>query len=89
MSVRRHVYLAEAEDHALGDESRRTGMSVSQLIRRAVERCYGAHPQLTESRGDALAARLREIPAPDDRFADDLETIQAAQPLAGKPEWPG
>lgn len=88
MSIRRQVYLGADEDRALGEESRRTGQSVSQLIRRAVEQFYAAPPRLTPSRGGELAARLREIPSPDDKFADDLEAIQASQPLAGKPEWP-
>jgi hypothetical protein len=88
MNVRRQVYLGEAEDRALADESQRTGLSVSQLIRRAVERCYPeTHaPSIITLR--ELSARLKDIPRPDDKFADDLEAIQAAQPRAGKPEWP-
>jgi antitoxin (DNA-binding transcriptional repressor) of toxin-antitoxin stability system len=33
-----------------------------------------------------LAARLRNI-RPDDRFADDLEAIQAEQPASEPPAW--
>ncbi|HLH21187.1 MAG TPA: ribbon-helix-helix protein, CopG family [Chloroflexota bacterium] len=87
MSVRRQVYLGENEDRALADESRRTGRSMSQLIRWAIEHCYGSGRRRSCDEAGALAVRLRAIPSPDDRFADDLETIQASQPLAGKPEW--
>ncbi len=33
-----------------------------------------------------LSERLRQI-RPDDRFADDLEAIQAEQPMAEPPSW--
>ena len=36
---------------------------------------------------EQLAARLRDIPMPGDGFADDLEAIQASQPLAVSPAW--
>jgi antitoxin (DNA-binding transcriptional repressor) of toxin-antitoxin stability system len=33
---------------------------------------------------------LRSLPRPDDRFADDLEAIQASQePVRPPPQWPG
>jgi antitoxin (DNA-binding transcriptional repressor) of toxin-antitoxin stability system len=35
-----------------------------------------------------LAARLADLDLPGDGFADDLESIQAAQSKAGFPEWP-
>ena len=35
-----------------------------------------------------FVALLRELPRPDPEFVDDLEAIQAAQPLAELPEWP-
>jgi antitoxin (DNA-binding transcriptional repressor) of toxin-antitoxin stability system len=31
---------------------------------------------------------LRTLPRPDDKFADDLEAIQAEQPKPKLPEWP-
>jgi antitoxin (DNA-binding transcriptional repressor) of toxin-antitoxin stability system len=31
---------------------------------------------------------LRQIPRPDDQFADDLEAIQAEQGIAEMPTWP-
>jgi prevent-host-death family protein len=35
-----------------------------------------------------LVARLGDLAPPGDGFADDLEAIQAAQPLPELPEWP-
>ncbi len=35
-----------------------------------------------------LAERLGDLPSPGVDFADDLEEIQAAQPLAGPIPWP-
>lgn len=34
-----------------------------------------------------LVDRLQRIEHPDDRFADDLEAIQAAQPQVGGNPW--
>ncbi len=35
-----------------------------------------------------LLAALNRIEKPDEQFADDLEKIQAEQPLAGRSPWP-
>ena len=35
-----------------------------------------------------LIAALNRIEKPDEQFADDLEKIQAEQPLAGESPWP-
>lgn len=35
-----------------------------------------------------FVALLRDAPRPDDRFADDLEAIQASQGKVEFPEWP-
>lgn len=35
-----------------------------------------------------LVELLRREGQPDPQFADDLEEIQAAQPVAGEPPWP-
>lgn len=32
--------------------------------------------------------RYKHFPRPDDKFADDLEAIQASQPKASFPQWP-
>ena len=47
MGVRRQVYLDEKADRLLEDESRRTGLSVSELVRRAVTQAYGGGKRLT------------------------------------------
>jgi hypothetical protein len=43
MSVRQ-VELLENDDRLLQAESQRTGLSVSELVHQAVQRCYGAPP---------------------------------------------
>jgi antitoxin (DNA-binding transcriptional repressor) of toxin-antitoxin stability system len=45
----------------------------------------GAAPGITVAE---LFERLRTISRPDERFTDDLETIQASQPRVEFPEWP-
>jgi antitoxin (DNA-binding transcriptional repressor) of toxin-antitoxin stability system len=35
-----------------------------------------------------LIATLNRVEKPDEQFADDLEQIQAGQPLAGESPWP-
>ncbi len=44
-------------------------------------------PQLGVKFYDALDA-LSDLKMPGDRFADDLEAVQAAEPQARFPEWP-
>ena len=44
-----------------------------------------AQPSITWGEFIAL---LRELPPTDPEFADDLEAIQASQPLAELTEWP-
>ena len=34
-----------------------------------------------------VAARLGDLSLPGDRFAEDLEAVQASQPQPGTPEW--
>lgn len=47
MGVRRQIYLEESDERLLEEESRVAGLSVSELIRRAIHRCYGAGRRLT------------------------------------------
>lgn len=47
MGVRRQIYIDESDDRLLEDESKRTGLSVSELVRRAVHESYGAAPRLS------------------------------------------
>ncbi len=47
MPVRRHIYLRELEARLLAEESQRSGLSVSELIRLAIRQCYrGREPKL-------------------------------------------
>lgn len=46
MGVRRQIYLDESDERLLEDESRALGVSVSELIRRAIRRCYGVERRL-------------------------------------------
>ena len=38
--------------------------------------------------GRVIAEGLRGLTWPDDKFADDLEAIQASQPMEQEPDWP-
>jgi hypothetical protein len=40
MSVRMHVLVTEAQRDALVSEANRTGLSVTELVRRAIDRVY-------------------------------------------------
>jgi prevent-host-death family protein len=57
----------------------RNGESIAALVPAGPQRGVMLH--------DALRA-LGELKMPGDGFADDLEEIQANQPLAEFPEWP-
>ena len=47
MGTRRQIYLSEADDRFLEQQSRSTGLSVSELVRQAVHRVYGVGPPLS------------------------------------------
>ena len=47
MGVRRQIYLDEKTDGLLDQQKRRTGVSVSELVRRAVDQAYGGERRLT------------------------------------------
>lgn len=47
MGTRRQIYLSESENRMLQEQSRTTGLSVSELVRRAVHRAYGIGPPLS------------------------------------------
>jgi len=44
----------------------------------------GAKPRFTLGE---LIERLKDLPHPDDEFAEDLKTIVASQPKVGSLEW--
>lgn len=58
MGVRRQIYLDEQDNRLLEAESRSTGVSASELVRRAIQECYGAGRRLdwTEVFGTGLQA---------------------------------
>lgn len=47
MGKRRQIYLDSKTDHILEEKSRSSGVSVSELVRRAVDQVYGAGKRLT------------------------------------------
>jgi hypothetical protein len=47
MGRRKQIYLGEADERLLAEESRRSGLSASELIRRAIQQCYGDGRKLT------------------------------------------
>lgn len=75
MGVRRQIYLEEGDERLLQEESRVAGLSVSELIRRAIHRCYGAGRRLTwdEVFSHSVRAGSAEGEAPwvYDRLFDD------------------
>jgi hypothetical protein len=79
MGVRRQIYLGEIDDLLLEEESRRTGLSVSELIREAVRQCYGMGRKLTWD--DVLSHPVEANSAAEDAwvydplFDRDIETV--------------
>lgn len=47
MGVRRQIYLDESDDRLLEERSKSTGLSVSELIRRAIHEAYGSGRKLS------------------------------------------
>ena len=47
MGVRRQIYLQDGDDRLLEEKSKESGVSVSELVRRAIQECYGGGKQLT------------------------------------------
>lgn len=44
MSVRRQIYLGPEDEALLAEQQRVTGLSVSELVRRAIHQCYALPP---------------------------------------------
>ena len=88
MGVRRQIYLDESDDRLLEQESHRTGLSASELIRRALRECYGAGRRL--SWDEVFANRVRVNSAAGDPWGYDqlfdLELDEFAEPDAAPPE---
>ena len=47
MGIRRQIYLEESDDRLLREKSRVTGLSISELIRQAIQSSYGTGQRLT------------------------------------------
>jgi hypothetical protein len=47
LGVRRQIYLDESDNRLLEEQSRITGLSVSELIRRAIHERYGSERRLS------------------------------------------
>ena len=69
MGVRRQIYLDASEERLLNEERRRTGLSVSELIRRAVYQCYGSGRRL--SWDEVFAHTVRPGAVGDDQWIYD------------------
>jgi hypothetical protein len=84
MGIRRQVYLDENDDRLLEEQSRRTGLSVSELVRRAVQQCYGQGARLSWAEVFAKSVRANSaIEDPwvyDPLFDDELLDAELDQP---------
>ena len=80
MGIRRQIYLDETSDRLLEERSSSTGLSVSALIRQAVDKTYGPGRRLT---WDEVFANLLEVnsaekdewvydPLFDDEWIDEI-----------------
>ncbi len=76
MSHRAHVTLSDEQHARLREESRLTGLSFAELVRRAVDRCYFDRPA-TEDRLEALE---RSAGAWKDRDLDGAEYVDRLRP---------
>jgi hypothetical protein len=47
VGVRRQIYIQESDDRLLEEQSKTTGLSVSELVRRAIHECYGPGRKLS------------------------------------------
>ncbi len=93
MGVRRQIYLDEGDDRLLEERSRSTGLSVSELIRRAIHEAYGpsrkiswdeffAHPvEAGSAKGESWVYDPlfdSDIDELIDRQLDELESSRAS-----------
>ena len=77
MGVRRQIYLSESDDRLLEEQSKQTGLSVSELVRQAIDKCYGVGRKLSWDEFFAHPVRIdphsTEAWIPDDLFDPDLD----------------
>lgn len=69
MGVRRQIYLDESDDRLLEEQSRKTGLSVSELIRQAIHECYGPGQRL--SWDEVFAYSVQPNSSPSEAWAYD------------------
>ncbi|MBI3972787.1 MAG: CopG family transcriptional regulator [Chloroflexi bacterium] len=94
MGVRRQIYLQEKDNRLLEEQSRRTGLSVSELVRQAIHQCYGAGHRLSwdEVFAGAVQANTGKTTELDpwvydslyDAEIDDLIEAQIAEQIGKK-----
>ena len=73
MSHRAHVTLTDEQHARLCEDSRRTGLSLSELVRQAIDRSYGTASGSTEDRLETLE---RSFGAWKDRDFDGEEYVE-------------
>ncbi len=81
MGVRRQIYLEEKDDRLLEERSHATGLSVSELVRQAVQRCYGAGERITWEEFFRHPVAARSAPH-DDWVYDPLFDLLPGEALA-------
>ena len=69
MAVRRQIYFHESDDRMLNERSHATGVSVSELVRRAIQNCYGGGRNLSWE--EVFEHRVRVGTARDDELTSD------------------
>lgn len=72
MSHRTQITLTDAQYERLLDESRRSGLGLAELVRRALERIYGAPPH-----DKVLSALDASFAAWEDRSMDGASYVEA------------
>jgi ribbon-helix-helix CopG family protein len=79
VGVRRQIYIAESDNRLLDEVSKSSGLSVSELIRRAISQCYGARRPRTAREVFSFKVRVGSAdgdgwvydPLFDDEYMDD------------------
>jgi hypothetical protein len=79
MGVRRQIYLDERDNRLLEEQHERTGLSVSELVRQAIHKCYGVGRRLTWDEVNARTVEANSAgedgwvydPLFDDEWIDD------------------
>lgn len=81
--LRTQISLTEEQKHRLDAESAKTGMSLSELIRRAIDRCYAPSRDLEAD----LRAIQEAAGAWEDRDFDGAEYVERMRPGKRPERW--